>query len=104
MRVAVHVRLRPGTEEAYDRAHREVPAELTAAMARAGARDWTVWRSGLDVFQLIECDDYPRLLAQLAEDPVNITWQRRMAELQEVTHDYSAAGADKGLPQVWRLP
>jgi L-rhamnose mutarotase len=39
MRVALHTRLTPGREKAYDRAHREVPAELVAAIRAAGAHE-----------------------------------------------------------------
>ncbi|MFF3437226.1 L-rhamnose mutarotase [Streptosporangium sp. NPDC002721] len=104
MRVALHTRVRPGMEAEYDQAHREVPAELTEAIRRGGAREWTIWRSGQDLFHVIDCDDYEALLASLADLPVNIAWQARMAELLEVVHDYSADGAGKGLPAVWRLP
>ncbi len=103
MRVAVHVRLRPGREADYDAAHREVPEELVAAIRRAGATGWQIWRSGRDVFQVIDCEDYGRLLAELEHLPVNVAWQERMATLQEVTHDYSEAGAAATLPQVWDL-
>ncbi len=101
MRVALHTRLKPGAEEAYEAAHREVPEELTAAIRAAGATEWTIWRSGPDLFHVIECDDYARLLAELEDLPVNIAWQARMAELLDVVHDYAAA--DAGLPVVWRL-
>ena len=47
--------------------------------------------------------DYARLLAELEKLPVNIAWQARMAELLDVVHDYSADGADAGLPVVWEL-
>ncbi|WP_433464238.1 L-rhamnose mutarotase [Spirillospora sp. CA-128828] len=104
MRIALHTRLKPGAEEEYERAHREVPAELTDAIRGAGARDWTIWRSGLDLFHVIDCDDYPSLLAALEDLPVNVSWQARMAGYLDVVHDYSTDGAAKGLPQVWRLP
>ncbi len=101
MRVALHTRIKPGAEEAYDAAHREVPDELTAAIRSAGATEWTIWRSGPDVFHVIECEDYARLLASLEALPINVAWQARMAELLDVVHDYAAA--DAGLPVVWRL-
>ena len=104
MRVALHTRLKPGAERAYEDAHREVPAELVAAICAAGAREWTIWRSGLELFHVIECDDYAQLLAELEALPVNIAWQARMADLLEVVHDYGAGGADAGLPVVWQLP
>jgi L-rhamnose mutarotase len=104
MRVALHTRLKPGAEADYEAAHREVPAELQAAMRAAGARRWTIWRSGLELFHVLECDDYARLLAELETLPVNVTWQARMGELLAVVHDYGAEGADAGLPVVWELP
>jgi L-rhamnose mutarotase len=104
MRVALHTKLQSGAEDAYDEAHRHVPPELVTAIRAAGAREWTIWRSGLDLFHVLECDDYAALLAALAPLPVNIAWQARMATMQEVVHDYSDAGAAAGLPVVWHLP
>ncbi|MFD7894654.1 L-rhamnose mutarotase [Streptomyces sp. NPDC059743] len=103
MRVALHTTVRADRIERYEAAHREVPAELTAAIRAAGATSWTIWRSGTDLFHLLECEDYPRLLAELDQLPVNVAWQARMAELLDVRHDYSAADADAGLPVVWEL-
>ncbi|WP_371651595.1 MULTISPECIES: L-rhamnose mutarotase [unclassified Streptomyces] len=103
MRVALHTRVRGDRIGAYEAAHREVPAELTAAIRAAGVTGWTIWRSGTELFHVIECADYGRLLAELERLPVNIAWQARMAELLDVVHDYSGAGADAGLPVVWEL-
>jgi L-rhamnose mutarotase len=101
VRVALHTRLKPGAEAAYEAAHREIPAELTAAIRAAGAREWTIWRSDRDLFHVIECDDYARLLSELADLPVNVAWQARMAELLERAHDYGDEGA--GLEVAWQL-
>jgi L-rhamnose mutarotase len=103
MRIALHTRVRADRIEEYEAAHREVPPELTDAIRAAGAHSWVIWRSGIELFHLIECEDYAALLAHLNALPVNITWQARMAELLEVAHDYSADGANAGLPQVWSL-
>lgn len=103
MRVALHTRVRADRIEAYEQAHREVPPELSAAIRAAGARAWTIWRSGQDLFHLLEVDDYPALLRQLEALPVNAGWQARMGGLLEVVHDYSADGADATLPVVWEL-
>ena len=101
-RVALHTRLKPGAEAAYEQAHRQVPEELTAAIRAAGVRSWTIWRSGLELFHVIDCDDYRGMLARLERLPVNQAWQARMAELLDVVHDYSAEGDDE-LPVVWQL-
>jgi L-rhamnose mutarotase len=104
MRIALHTRVRADRIDEYEAAHREVPAELTAAIRAGGAGSWSIWRSGTDLFHLIECEDYGRLLAELEKLPVNVAWQARMAELLDVVHDYTADGAAAGLPEVWRLP
>jgi len=103
MRVALHTRVRADRIEAYEQAHREVPPELTAAIRAAGADSWTIWRSGTDLFHLIDCADYAAMLAALSANPVNADWQARMAELLDTPHDYSAAGGDAALPVVWQL-
>ncbi|MFF9011415.1 L-rhamnose mutarotase [Streptomyces sp. NPDC014870] len=103
MRVALHTRVRPDRVTAYEDAHRAVPEELTRAIRAAGATSWTIWRSGTDLFHVLECEDYTRLLAALEHLPVNVAWQARMAELLDVVHDYGADGAAAGLPVVWEL-
>ncbi|MET7759431.1 L-rhamnose mutarotase [Streptomyces sp. NPDC005389] len=103
MRIALHTRVRADRIAAYEEAHREVPTELTRAIRAAGCTSWTIWRSGTDLFHLLDCEDYARLLAELETLPVNVGWQARMAELLEVVHDYSGDGADAGLPVVWQL-
>ncbi|MEU2928000.1 L-rhamnose mutarotase [Streptomyces sp. NPDC007251] len=104
MRVALHTKVRADRIADYEAAHREVPEELTKAIRAAGATAWTIWRSGGDLFHVLECEDYGRLLAELEQLPVNVAWQARMAELLDVVHDYSREGADAGLPVVWELP
>ena len=101
--IALHTRLRADKVDEYEAAHREVPAELVAAIKSAGVRDWTIWRSGVDLFHVLDCDDYAGLLAALEQLPVNIAWQHRMAGLLDVVHDYSSAGAASTLPVVWQL-
>ncbi|OKK23916.1 hypothetical protein AMK09_12080 [Streptomyces sp. CB02488] len=103
MRIALHTKVRADRIAQYEAAHREVPAELTRAIRAAGATSWTIWRSGTELFHVIECEDYARLLAQLEELPVNVAWQARMDELLDVTHDYSSDGAEVGLPVAWEL-
>ncbi|MDX3586317.1 MULTISPECIES: L-rhamnose mutarotase [Streptomyces] len=103
MRIALHTRVRADRVEEYDAAHREVPEELTTAIRAAGVSEWTIWRSGTDLFHLLEVEDYAAMIAELETLPVNIAWQARMADLLDVVHDYSASGSDAGLPVVWEL-
>src|SRR5882672_5628656 len=101
MRVALHTRVRPDRVAEYEAAHREVPPELVAAIRAAGASSWTIWRSGVELFHVIDCEDYDRLLAALGEQPVNAAWGLRMAELVEAPRDFARGEADPVLPQVW---
>ncbi|MEK8145987.1 L-rhamnose mutarotase [Streptomyces sp. M10(2022)] len=103
MRIALHTRVRADRIAEYEAAHRDVPEALTTAIWAAGATSWTIWRSGTDLFHLIECEDYARLIGELEQLPVNVAWQARMGELLDVTHDYSADGAQAGLPVAWEL-
>jgi L-rhamnose mutarotase len=63
---------------------------------------WIIWRSGRDLFHLVEVEDYRSMRLALADDPVNVAWQSKMSELLEVEDDYS--GDDRGIPLVWSLP
>jgi L-rhamnose mutarotase len=92
-RLALHTKVRADRIAEYEAAHREVPKELTDAIRAAGATSWIIWRSGTDLFHLLECEGYARLLAELEKLPVDIAWQACMAELLDVVHDYSGEGA-----------
>ncbi|WP_309111195.1 L-rhamnose mutarotase [Saccharothrix sp.] len=100
--IALHTRLKPGCEEEYDRVHATIPSELDAALREAGVSSWRIWRSGRDLFHLVEVEDYAAMRAFLAEHPANVPWQARMAELLDVPDDYSGAAPDVRL--VWELP
>lgn len=103
MKVALHTKLKDGSVREYEAAHDAMPTELKEAMRRAGVSSWNIWRSGLDLFHVIECTDYAGVLAALSQEPVNETWQERMATFLAVTHDYSTAGSEAALPLVWHL-
>lgn len=103
MKIALHTRVRGDRIGEYEQAHAAVPAELTDEIRAAGVTSWTIWRSGTDLFHVIDCADYLAMLTTLAASPVNAAWQARMAELLETPHDYSAAGAGAALPAVWQL-
>jgi L-rhamnose mutarotase len=103
MRIALHTTVRGDRIEDYERAHASVPPELTSAIRAAGVTGWTIWRSGTDLFHVIDVEDYPAMLAKLDASPVNQGWQARMAELLDTPHDYSRGGGAAALPVVWQL-
>lgn len=103
MRVALHSILRPGHEAAYDAAHAAIPDDLVASFERVGIHDWQIWRSGRDLFHLVECDDFAAAMRALDDDPANLRWQESIN--RHVDH-FVTTGADPEemvLPLVWTL-
>jgi L-rhamnose mutarotase len=102
MRIALHTRLKPGAETEYERVHATIPDDLDVALRAAGVTSWRIWRDGLDLFHVVEVEDYAAMRHALRDHPANRRWQARMAELLDVEDDYS--GNDSGLGLVWELP
>ena len=100
-RVALHTRLKAGMEDTYDSEHSEIPPALTEALREAGVHSWRIWRDGVDVFHVVECDDFVQMREFLNEHPANVPWQAQMGRLLDVTYDYS--GDEPGLKFVWEL-
>lgn len=102
MRVALHSVLREGHEEAYDAAHATIPDDLVAAFARVGIHDWSIWRSGRDLFHLVECDDFEKAMRLLEDDPADRRWQASIG--RHVDHFVVGAdGRSTALLPVWTL-
>lgn len=102
-RIALHTRLRAGKEAEYERVHAVISPDLDAMLRRNGVATWRIYRNGRDLFHIVEVDDYAAFLRNTKDDPVNVAWQARMAQLLEVVHDYAAADTN-ALPLVWELP
>ena len=102
-RIMLHTRLAAGMEEAYERAHRSIPGELDELLRKNGVRAWRIYRDGLDLYHYVEVDDYAAFLRATAEHPVNLAWQRHMAQFLEVVHDYHSVHSNQ-LQPVWQLP
>jgi L-rhamnose mutarotase len=73
--VALRSLLREEGEDDYDAAHVRIPHDLVEAHRRAGIHEWTIWRSGRDLFHLVECDDLEAAFHELSRDPANDRWQ-----------------------------
>ncbi len=102
MQVGLHTRLKPGVEKRYEEFHRTVWLDVLDAIRRVGITKYLIFRDGLDLFHYIECDDYDRAIAQLAQDPVNVRWQAEMAPMMAKAHDFSGKSSDR-LPLIFEL-
>ena len=98
--VALHSVVVAGRETGYDEAHVRIPDDLIAAHRRVGIHDWRIWRSGRDLFHLVECDDFDAAIRELERDPANERWQAFIGPY--VSHFERPAGSLQ-LPLVWRM-
>lgn len=98
-RLALRTRLKPGMEDTYDREHATIPAELEAAMREHGVRSWRIFRDGLDLFHIVEVDDYAALQEALRDHPADQAWQKQMNRLLDGDFDKGSAG----LKLVWEM-
>ena len=92
--------VRPGYEEEYRRRHDAIWPEMVDALRKAGIRNYSIFRSGTDVFGYFESDDLEAAGAYMAEQEVNARWQDAMAELLE--HRVPDAGP-QALEEIFRL-
>ncbi|PJJ62439.1 L-rhamnose mutarotase [Compostimonas suwonensis] len=103
MRVALHSVIVEGREDGYEQNHRSIPDDLVETFARVGIRDWTIWRSGRDLFHLVDCDDFVAAMTALDTDPANARWQAAIGPF--VDHFVTLGDDHAGMivPEVWRL-
>ncbi len=82
-RAAFQLRIRAGREAEYDEAHRHVFPELLAKLHEAGIRNYSIFRREQQLFLYMQVADFQAAQALLRDDPANLRWQAKMAELFE---------------------
>ncbi len=80
-RIAFLMRIRPGTEEEYQRRHQQVWPEMLAELRAAGCHNYSIFRGGLQLFAYLEVDDLDRYRAYLAESEVAARWEAYMSDI-----------------------
>src|SRR5258708_27248683 len=91
-----------GVEASYVEDPRGVWPDVLAGIRKAGITKYVIFRDGLDLFHYIECDDYDRAIAQLAQSPLNQRWEAEMAPMTAVAHDFSGQGGAR-MPAIFEL-
>jgi L-rhamnose mutarotase len=99
-RSAFVLRVRPEKVDEYVEAHRNVWPEMLAALRGAGIRNYTIFRSGNEMFGYFECDDLAAAAAYMEEQEVNSRWQDTMAGLLEERVPNAGPAA---LEEIFRL-
>ena len=100
MRVAIHTRLKAEGIAGYEQAHDTIPSEIPELLRAGGCTAWTIWRNGVDLFHLVDCEDWEALQAFMSEQEADHAWQARVG----VFRDFSLVGGDEPLPVIFALP
>ena len=101
-RVGFTMRTLPGQEAEYRRRHAAVWPEMFDALRAAGARDYSIYIHGTDVFAYLVVDDFAAFRTAMAASPVNARWQSEMAMLIDPLTD-PATGFHQRLQEVFHL-
>jgi L-rhamnose mutarotase len=103
MRVALYSIVKSGQGADYDAAHERVPSDLVSSFARVGIREWTIWRSGDQLFHVVDCDDFVGAMNTLVDDPANQRWQAAIGPF--IDHFITRGDGPQGmtLARIWDL-
>ena len=101
-RVGFTMRILPGREAEYRHRHAAVWPEMLEALRAAGARNYSIFVRGADLFAYLEVDDFDAFRAAMAASPVNDRWQAEMAALIDPLTD-PATGFHQRLDEIFRL-
>ncbi len=82
-RTAFRLRIKPGKEQEYDIAHRNVWPALLAKLKEVGISNYSIFRREQDLFLVMQVDDFEAAWRALDQDPTNLKWQREMSALFE---------------------
>jgi len=78
-RYAFMLRIRPGTEAAYEEAHRTVWPEMLALLKRAGISEYSIYRRDQLLVLTLRATDFEATWRKIEIDPINMRWQLAMA-------------------------
>jgi L-rhamnose mutarotase len=78
-RYAFMLRIRPGTEEAYEAAHRAVWPEMLGLLKRAGISEYSIYRRDQLLVLTLRAVDFETTWQAIEADPINTRWQQAMA-------------------------
>ena len=101
-RIAFVMRMREGQEAEYRRRHAAVWPEMLDELRAAGARNYSIFARGDDLFGYLEVEDFERFRDHMAASAINDEWQRDMEPLIDPLTD-PATGFHEQLLEVFHL-
>jgi L-rhamnose mutarotase len=100
LRTGFVLRVKPERVDEYVLAHAHVWDEMREALTAAGIRNYTIFRSGNQMFGYFEADDMAAVETYLAGQEVSARWQDAMADLLE---ERVPDGGPPRLEEIFRL-
>jgi L-rhamnose mutarotase len=101
-RVGFTMRLLPDQEAEYRRRHAAVLPEMLDALRAAGARNYSIFLHGAELFAYLEVDDFDAFRASMAATAINDRWQAQMASLIDPLTD-PETGFHQRLEEIFHL-
>jgi L-rhamnose mutarotase len=101
-RIGFEMRLLPGAAAEYRRRHAAVWPEMLAELRAAGARNYSIFQRGDDLFGYLEVEDLRAFQDHLAASEVNARWQASMGVLIDPLTDPST-GFHHQLEEVFHV-
>lgn len=103
MRIALHSMIAEGAIDDYRSHHARIPDALSDLFGAAGIHDWTIWRSGRDLFHLVECDDFAEAMRVVGVSPTNDAWQADIGRFVAGFHGPDGEDGFVPIEKVWAL-
>lgn len=83
-RYAFMMRLKnDGVIDVYEQLHKEIGQEVIEAHRRAGFRNYSIYRRGLDLFAYFESEDPEGCFTRIAQEPIMKEWWAKTNPLME---------------------
>jgi L-rhamnose mutarotase len=101
-RVGFVMRLLAGNEEEYRRRHDQIWPEMAAELKAAGARNYSIFLRGDELFGYLEVEDFARFRQYMGDSEVNSRWQAEMGHLINPLTD-PETGFHQRLDEVFHL-
>ncbi len=98
------LRLKEGTEEAYDKAHAQVWPEMLALLKQVGFAQYSIFRRETLLFLYLQAEDFEAAWIKLDKDPVNLRWQAAMSPYFQDAQDTRAGERFPMMQEVFYLP
>lgn len=84
----------------YERLHEDIGDAVRAAHSRAGFKNYSIFRSGLDLFGYYEADDPPGCLERIAFEPIMKEWWAKTNPLMLTENEKPLF---KPIPEVFHM-